>query len=279
MPGFPWSEVGHHWQLLHKGIKQNIQIQPKFLTISRARPGCEIPDGETALSYKLLLYPDFHSIHCFTSGGRGQLAMVSRSQNMTKRQFSGYGSTNWGAWDLGPHSLPRSLQGSLRKALLHWKIPCSKSQEVVTFSKRKLWQTYHCIIKCIKMRADRGYICFESGSPSYIQQTSTTLNFSLPRLKSRFLHPAKKDRSPFPFVKILVCAQCHAVWECVWHSLPLCSWMERDHKWLILQHAGICQYVLFFLERLLSGLNNKWLQSAFLIEMRININTIICWWL
>ena len=70
-----------------------------------------------------------------------------------------------------------------------WKTPCSQPHDTVNFPKRRLWHTHHCISECIKMRVTRGYICFESGSPSYIPQTSTTLKFSFHRLKSRFLHP------------------------------------------------------------------------------------------
>lgn len=181
--------------------------------------------------------------------------------------------------DLGPHSPPWSLQGFLGEALLHWKMPCSKSQEVVTFFKRKFWQIHHCIITCIKMRVNPGYTCCESGSPSYIWQTSTTLNFSLCGFKSRFLQPAKRTNLPFPLWKSW-CVLSTMLWEGgVWHTLPLCPWMERYHKWFILQHAGICHMSSSFLKRLLSGLNDKWLQNAFLIGMRININPIICWWL
>lgn len=77
------------------------------------------------------------------------------------------GQVTWRPWAVA--LIPSSVVvGICEGASLHWKTPYSQSQRVVTFSKRKLWQTHHCISNCIKMRVDLGYICFKSGSPSYI---------------------------------------------------------------------------------------------------------------
>lgn len=84
----PWSESRRHlWLLLHKGIKWNLQIQPKFLTISRARPGYEILDDEKhfpstpcCIQISIILTSPLQE-------GWGRLAMWFLLQDVTKGQF------------------------------------------------------------------------------------------------------------------------------------------------------------------------------------------------
>lgn len=156
----------------------------------------------------------------------------------------------------------------------HWKTPRAQPQDELTFSKRKLCHMHHCIKKCIEMRVTPRFICLESGSPNYTQQISS-LHFPLSWLRSRFLHPGESTNLPFFFLtKTLMCAQHHIVW---WKGLPfspVLSLHGERAQWL-----RSANWSSFFLERFQSRLNNKWLQSSFLIEMRININAIMHWWL
>lgn len=97
------------------------------------------------------------------------------------------------------------------------------------------------------------------------------------RLKSRFLNPAITLISLSFYENLDVCpGLCFViggVLYALWH------WMERQHNSSSQSVHGSVNLSSSFLGRLQSGLNNKWLQNAFLFEMRININAIICWWL
>lgn len=99
------------------------------------------------------------------------------------------------------------------------KTPCSAPKRELLSPRENVGKHIAASVSASKWELTR-YICFELGSPSYMWQTSTALNFSLHRLKSRFLHLAKKHQSPFPFIKILMCAQYHAVW---WRGSPFSS--------------------------------------------------------
>lgn len=122
----------------------------------------------------------------------------------------------------------------------HWKTPCAQPQDEVTFSKRKLCHTHHCIKKCIETQVTPGFICLESGSPNYTQQISF-LHFSLSWLRSRFLHPGESTNLPFFFYENLdVCPAPHCVMERL--AILSCSFPT----WRDSTTAQICQLVLFF---------------------------------
>jgi hypothetical protein len=63
-----WEPRQSYCQLLHKKVKQNVQIQPKLLTIPRARLGGKIlHDEKVPIPASSLLHPDFNTPN-FTSG-------------------------------------------------------------------------------------------------------------------------------------------------------------------------------------------------------------------
>lgn len=108
----------------------------------------------------------------------------------------------------------------------HWKTPCSQPQDEVTFSKRKLCHTHHCIRKCIEMRVTPGFICLESGSPNYTQQ-KISLHLPLSWLRSRFLHPAKSATLPFFWWESSCVPSTTLCDEEACHSLLFFPYMER----------------------------------------------------
>lgn len=77
-------------------------------------------------------------------------------------------------------------------------------------------------------------------------------------------------------IKISGCLHCTRLDRDAYHSPHTVTLNRETSKLLISEPVNASS---FLLERLQSGLNNKWLRSAFLIEMRININAIICWWI
>lgn len=191
------------------------------------------------LSYKLPAVPRFPQYSLPHLGREGPASHVPMAR-CAKQQFSG---TNWETSGHGPHSLLNhcmDLRGTLPPLEdTLFPTPCSQPQDEVTFSKRKLCHTHHCIRKCIEMRVTPGFICLESGSPNYTQQ-KTSLHFPLSWLRSRFLHPAKSTNLPFFDENLDVCPVPHCVMERL--AILSCSFPT----WRDSTMAQICQLVLFF---------------------------------
>lgn len=170
---------------------------------------------ETFFPISSLLYPDFHSTHFPTSGGRGQLAMFLWQDAQNSSFLAPTGRPQ--AMVLIPSSITVWI---CEGRFPHWKTPCSR--HLVPNPKTKWLSPRENFATHITASGSASKCESPQGSSVLSQDLLTTLNKKLLYISTWVglgLDSYIQQKAPISLflMKILMCAQYHIVW---WRGLP-----------------------------------------------------------
>lgn len=232
------------------------------------------PDSKTLDDEK---YP-FRRARCYPQAarphfgsGEWEAARHVPTARCDRNKFPGQGSDAWEALDLIPHG---ALQGAVREVFFYWQTASSESRGgKLPFFKKKPWQAHRLPWEeQHNEKWPRGHLFCEN----LLLYLTNSHSSQLSSVEVWIPESGGRHAPSFSCIKILVCLHCTRLDREAYHS-PHTVTLNRETSELFISEPVNMSSSL--LERLQSGLNNKWLPSAFLIEMRININAIICWWI